>query len=130
MRLWLLALLVLVSAVSMSFCQVFTSGVTEGMTASTFFDLKSKDVAYGATTSLVSFKNYVGIDVGLVTADVQNVIGVAGLGLNLGKILGNAGFDVNKILVDAKVGVFGGKYLKGSTQMDMYGLYIGSYIKF
>jgi hypothetical protein len=106
------------------------SEITEGLTTATFFDCKTSDVYFGGITSVVSYKKTVSIDTGLITSG-QRVAILGGLGINIGRIMKKfPGWDINKILESARLGGYVAKYMEQSLQIDMYGLYIGTYIKF
>jgi len=107
-----------------------SSKVTEGLTTATFYDFKSNDLFYGGITSLLSWQDYLSIDAGIVTANTQKMAVIGGLGINFGKIFKSIGFDVNKILESARVGGYMGKYMEESLQLDMYGVYVGTFIEF
>jgi len=110
---------------------VFNSPVSGNLAVATFFDLKVNDIFYGGTLPLVSYRDLVAIEAGVLTAG-EHIATHCGLALNISKLAKGIGLDVNKVFENAKIGGYVARYMEAGRpiQADMAGLYIGTLITF
>lgn len=103
------------------FVGVHAEGILDNLTICTLYDFNSKDLLSGGFTDVISYKEAVAINLGIVTS-IGTTVPFVGLDINVQKVA--KGFGLEYHLKDPlKIGGFYSRDFSKAT--DIYGIFFG-----